>query len=69
MARVVRGLCVAGLGGLLAGALTLVVILSYPRELPSGEVVIAAVSVGFLLGFAAGAIWGRAAAKRLVRRS
>ncbi len=66
MARVVKGLCFAGLGGVLAYALTLVVVLSYSYELPNGDVVIAAASVGALLGFVAGAIWGSVATKWLL---
>ena len=66
MAKVLNGLCLAGLGGLLAGALILVVVLSYSYELPSGNVVIAAVSVGTLLGLVAGVIWGRVATRWLL---
>ena len=66
MTRVLKGLCFAGPGGVMACILTFVVVLSYSFEPPIGASIIVAVSVGALLGFVAGAIWGSVAIKWLL---
>ena len=67
MTLVLKGLCFAGLGGVIAAATAFVVVLSYSYELPTGGLVIVATSVGALLGFVAGAIWGNVAVKWLLK--
>jgi hypothetical protein len=55
MTKVLKGLCFAGLGAILACILTFIVVLSYSYRMPTGDLVIVAVSVGALLGLVAGA--------------
>jgi hypothetical protein len=67
MTRALKGLCFAGLGGAIAAAAAFIVVLSYSYELPTQGLVIGAVSVGSLLGFVTGALWGNVAVKWLLK--
>jgi len=66
MTKVLKGLCFAGLGAILACILTFIVVLSYSYRMPTGDLVIVAVSVGALLGLVAGAVWGSVAIRWLI---
>src|SRR5256885_16150575 len=65
MTRVLKGLWFAGLGGAIACVVTFVVVFSYSYETPTPGLIILAVSIGSLLGFVAGALWGNGANKGL----
>ena len=67
MTRVLKGLFFAGLGGVIAGATAFVVVLSYSYETPTQDLVLVAISVGCLLGFVTGALWGNVAIKWLLK--
>jgi len=66
MTRVLKGLWFAGLGGAIACVVTFVVVFSYSYETPTPGLIILAVSIGSLLGFVAGALWGNVAIKWLL---
>ena len=66
MIRALNGLCFASLGGVIACALTFVVVFSYSYEAPTQGFVLVSVGVGSVLGLVAGAVWGDVAIRWLL---
>lgn len=67
MTKMLQGLCFAGLGGLIAGAVALVVVLFYSYETPAEQLIVVAVGAGSLVGLVSGALWGRPAIKWMLK--